>query len=100
MILALKKLLEASIAAWHLDAAMSVIEETEIIELRSGQTVLRVSPASAGMPFRWIVTVDGRRRTAASVNGVLRIVRQTFSPGYEPHSMRIAAPSSQQRTPL
>lgn len=92
MIPALTRLLDASIAAWKLDAVMDVDKEAGVIELRSANTVLRITPAPTGMPFRWVVMVDGRRRTAASVIGVLRMVRQTLSPGYEPRSMRVGSP--------
>jgi len=53
--------------------------------------------APSELPFRWTVAVNGRQRTAASVNGVLRIVRQALAPGYQPQSLRIAAPPEQQQ---
>jgi hypothetical protein len=99
VIQALQRLLEASIMAWHLDAQMVIEDGDGAIELRSAQTVLRITPAPAEMPFRWTVMINGRRRTAASVNGVLRMVRQTLSPGYVPRCMRVGSPVAKPQLP-
>ena len=88
MMTALERLLRASLAQWQLDG--DVQGDGDTITLGHGDSTLSIGRAPDGMPFRWVVNVDGRRRTAASVNGVLRIVRQTLAPGYEPLSLRIA----------
>ena len=97
MISALGRLLEASIETWHIDAEIVTDHRDDGIGLRTGAMVLCITRAPAAMPFRWVVIINERRRTAASVNGVLRIVRQTLSPGYEPRGMRVAAPTFLQR---
>jgi hypothetical protein len=42
------------------------------------------------MPFRWVITHLERKRTAASVSGVLRNTRQILAPDYQPLRLRIA----------
>jgi hypothetical protein len=49
-----------------------------------------VTPAPEGVPFRWVVKIGGRTRTALSVAGVLGIVRQVVDPNYRPLRVRIA----------
>lgn len=85
---ALAHLLRASLSEWQLTG--TVHAEDAQLSLVSGEMELGIARADAAMPFRWVVTVDGRRRTAASVNGVLRIVRQALAPGYQPMNLRIA----------
>ncbi len=50
-----------------------------------------VKPAPAGLPFRWLVTVDDRERPAISIVAVLRQVREALDPGYATRRVRIAA---------
>ena len=40
--------------------------------------------------FRWMVTVDGRKRGAISLVAVLRQVREALDPGYAANRVRIA----------
>ena len=88
MMKALQRLLETSLEAWQLAGKVGA-NGTGLL-LNSQDTELSIAKAPSGMPFRWVVMVDGRRRTAASVNGVLRIVRQSLAPGYEPLGLRFA----------
>ena len=88
MMTALAQLLQTSLAQWQL--AGDVECDGGAITLTHSDSLLSIGKAPDGMPFRWVVDVGGRRRTAASVNGVLRIVRQTLAPGYQPLSLRIA----------
>ena len=88
MMTALERLLQASLAQWQL--AGDVRADAAGLTVNSLETTLSIDKAPSGMPFRWVIKVNERRRTAASVNGVLRIVRQTLAPGYEPLSLRIA----------
>ncbi len=88
MMTALQQLLQTSLTQWQLDPAVEAAADA--IKVSKETTTLTISRAPNGMPFRWVVDRNGRRRTAASVNGVLRIVRQTLAPGYAPLSLRIA----------
>lgn len=56
-----------------------------------GRTAL-VARAPPGIPFRWMVSVDGRSRPAVSVAAVLRQVRSAFDPAYARNRARIAQP--------
>jgi hypothetical protein len=40
--------------------------------------------------FRWLVTIDGRKRGAISLLAVLRQVRQALDPGYAACGVRVA----------
>ena len=39
--------------------------------------------------FRWTVTIDGRKRGAISLIGVLRQVREAIDPGYAASRVRV-----------
>ena len=39
--------------------------------------------------FRWMVAIDGRKRAAISIVGVLRQVRDTLDPGYAANRVRV-----------
>ena len=84
----LSVLLRTSITMWSLDDTVQLAALADEIKIQSGSgMVLRVVRAPGEMPFRWVVTIDGRKRTAASVVGVLRIVRQSLAPGYQPYQL-------------
>jgi hypothetical protein len=51
---------------------------------------IRIERASPDLPFRWMVTVDGRKRGAISLVAVLRQVREALDPGYASNRVRIA----------
>ena len=51
---------------------------------------IRIEPAPPDLMFRWMVTVDGRRRGAISLLAVLRQVREALDPGYAASRVRIA----------
>ena len=89
MITTLARLLDVSLAEWQLTGDVGEANGG-IISLRCNGTDISIERAPRGMPFRWVLVIEGRKRTAASVGGVLRIVRQTLAPGYEPLSLRIA----------
>ena len=87
---ALVDLLEASIALWTVapDVKVKIHGEHDVIVV-TPQLTLTIARAPAGMPFRWVVKTDDRTRTAASIPGVLRIIRQHLSPTYEPLKVTI-----------
>ncbi len=86
----LSALLRESMTMWSLDSDVQLTATDGDIEIRSGSgSDLCIVRAPANMPFRWVVTIDGRKRTAASIVGVLRIVRQSLAPGYQPYQLTI-----------
>jgi hypothetical protein len=84
-----RELLAQSLLAWGLTG--SVRNEGSAILLSCNATEIRIEPAPAGVPFRWMVTVSGRRRGAISLVAVLRQVRGALDPGYAMTPVRIAA---------
>ncbi len=97
VLIALADLLEASLAVWRITPSVSVERRSDAMIGLVGRGELIVRRAAHGLPFRWVVNVDGRKRTAASVSGVLRIVRQHFEPEFQPLTVTIAAPVHEHR---
>jgi hypothetical protein len=83
------RLLEESLRAWHIAGTVERDESGGILVTAKGER-LQVMQAPDGVPFRWVVNVGGRTRTAMSVTGVLGIVRQAVDPSYQPLRARIA----------
>ena len=84
-----RELLAESLAAWRLPGAVRE-EEGGAIAIRGNLRDIRVEPAPPDLMFRWIVTIDGRRRGAISLAGVLRQVREALDPGYAANRVRVA----------
>ena len=84
----LRVLLAESLAAWRL--AGEVRSAGGVVLLSCNATEIRVEPVPPGSPFRWLVSVNGRRRGALSLLAVLRRVRAALDPEYERHQVRIA----------
>ena len=51
---------------------------------------IRIDRAPPDLMFRWMVTVDGRKRGAISLVAVLRQVREALDPGYAANRVRVA----------
>jgi hypothetical protein len=83
------RLLEESLRAWDIEGKVQRDEAGGIVVTAKGERLL-VTQAPEGVPFRWVVTVRARARTAMSVTGVLGIMRQTIDPSYQPLRARIA----------
>jgi hypothetical protein len=83
------RLLEESLRAWGI-AGKVMRDETGSIVVTAKDERLLVAQAPEGVPFRWVVTVGARTRTAMSVTGVLGIVRQVIDATYQPLRARIA----------
>ena len=82
------ELLAQSLVAWRV--AGSVERASDGALLISGTAKdIRIAPAPHAM-FRWMVTVDGRKRGAISLVAVLRQVREALDPGYAANRLRIA----------
>jgi hypothetical protein len=84
------ELLTQSLLAWGLIG--SVRNQTGgVIVVSCNANEIRIEPSPPGLPFRWMVTVNGRRRGAISLVAVLRQVRAALDPGYAINKVRIAA---------
>ena len=86
-----RELLEQSLVAWRVTG--SVQRTSGTILVRADAREIRIEPAPPDLPFRWMVTVDGRKRGAISLVAVLRQVRAALDPGYAASRLRIAVPS-------
>jgi hypothetical protein len=82
-------LLDESLRAWQIPGEV-VRDEAGGIVVTAKDARVAVTPAPEGVPFRWVVKIGGRTRTAMSVAGVLGIVRQVVDPNYRPLRVRIA----------
>ena len=81
-------LLVESLAAWRIEG--NVARSGDGVLVIEGAKDIRVERAPTDMPFRWMVTVDGRKRPAISLVAVLRQVREALDPGYAANRLRIA----------
>jgi hypothetical protein len=84
------ELLAQSLLAWRLPGEARRGSDGAIL-ISSERRAILVKPAPAGLPFRWLVTVDDRERPAISIVAVLRQVREALDPGYAARRVRIAA---------
>ncbi len=85
----MRELLAQSLLAWQLPG--TVRAETEgVIVLCCNSANIRVEAAADGLPFRWMVTINGRKRGAVSLIAVLRQVRTALDPGYAINRVRMA----------
>ncbi len=83
------ELLAESLAAWRVAGAVRR-ESGGVIAISGSLKEIRIEPAAPDPMFRWMVTIDGRRRGAISLAGVLRQVRQALDPGYAANRVRVA----------
>ena len=82
-------MLAQSLVAWRV--AGSVRRSSDGAILIGGNVKdIRIDPAPSDLPFRWTVTVDGRKRPALSLVAVLRQVRQALDPGFATNRVRVA----------
>ena len=83
-----RELLAESLAAWQV--AGTVARATDGALMIGGRRSIRVEPAPDHAVFRWMVTIEGRRRGAISLVAVLRQVREALDPGYPVNRVRVA----------
>lgn len=89
MMIALARLLASSLALWKHHGSVRHEASSAIVVEADGH-VARIARAAPGVPFRWTITIDGRERVAASVNGLLRVLRSSLDPDFRPNRVRIA----------
>ncbi len=85
----LHELMTQSLVAWRMAGRVDVTSDGAVL-VSCREHMIRIEPASAGLPFRWIVVIDGRSRPAISLVAVLRQVRAALDPGYPAMRARIA----------
>lgn len=87
--IALLALVEESLALWGRPGTVHR-EPTGTIVLKTLEHHARIDRAEADLPFRWLVVVDGRRRVAGSVTGLLRALRRGLDADFQASGLRIA----------
>ena len=85
-----RELLAQSLAAWELSGRVCAQSDGAIL-VSCREMEIRIEAAAPGLPFRWMLCVDGRKRGAISLAAVLRQVRGALDPGYAITRVRIAA---------
>ena len=84
-----RELLVQSLSAWRVDGSIACAVDGALVIAGARQDI-RIERAPPHLPFRWTVTVDGRKRPAISVVAVLRQVREALDPGYPVKRVQIA----------
>jgi len=82
-------LLAQSLIAWQLAGRVEHAPDGLIV-VHSDIKEVRIARAPADLPFRWMVTADGRTRGAISLVAVLRQVRAALDRSFVPNRVRIA----------
>ena len=83
------ELLAHSFVAWRVAGSVQRNGEGAIV-IGGNAKSIRIDPAPPDLMFRWVVTVDGRKRRAISLLAVLRQVREALDPDYAASRLRIA----------
>ena len=84
------ELLAQSLVAWRMVGSVRRAGDGSVL-ISCNAIDIAVEPAPSNEPFRWMVTVAGRRRPAISLVAVLRQVRTALDPGYARNNLRVAA---------
>jgi hypothetical protein len=85
------ELVAASLAAWGLAGDATCTPDGAIVIERTGNDRnVRIEPMPHDPVFRWMVTVDGRKRPASSLLAVLRHVRAALDPDYAAARVRVS----------
>jgi hypothetical protein len=83
-----RELLVESVTAWRVAGSVERATDGALV-IGGSRKDIRVERVPHTM-FRWMVTVDGRKRPAISLVAVLRQVREALDPGYAARRVRIA----------
>jgi hypothetical protein len=83
------ELLTQSIVAWRVVGSIRS-EADGVIVICGSHKDIRIVRAPDDLMFRWIVTIEGRKRGAISLVAVLRQVREALDPGYAASRVRVA----------
>jgi hypothetical protein len=84
-----RELLTQSLAAWRVAGNVQRADDGALV-IGGSTRDIRIDRAPPHPMFRWMVTIDGRKRPAISLVAVLRQVRAALDPGYAANRVRIA----------
>ena len=82
------ELLVQSLVAWRVAGDVQRSRDGAIV-ICGALKDIRIDFAPSDPMFRWMVTIDGRKRRAISLVGVLRQVREALDPGYAAKRVRV-----------
>ena len=85
----MRELLEQSLVAWRVAGSVARASDGALV-ISADRKGVRIDRAPPHLMFRWMVTIDGRKRGAISLVAVLRQVREALDPGYAAIRVRIA----------
>jgi hypothetical protein len=83
------ELMVQSLAAWRVAGSVQRSRDGAIV-ICGARKDIRIDPAPSDLMFRWMVAIDGRKRRAISLVGVLRQVREALDPGYAANRVCVA----------
>ena len=83
------ELMAQSLAAWRVAGAVECSRDGAMV-ICGARKEIRIDSAPSDPTFRWMLTIDGRKRRAISIVGVLRQVREALDPGYAANRVRVA----------
>ena len=84
------ELLTQSLLAWRVAGSVVRTDDGALVINGNGKDI-SIDRAPLHLMFRWMVTVDGRKRGAISLLAVLRQVREAVDPAYAANRVRMAA---------
>jgi hypothetical protein len=84
-----RELLTHSLVAWRVVGSVERASDGALV-IGGNCKDIRIDRAPPHFMFRWMVTVDGRKRGAISLLAVLRQVREALDSGYAANRVRIA----------
>ena len=84
-----RELLAQSLVAWRVAGSVERASNGALV-IGGNCKDIRIDRAPPHVMFRWMVTVDVRKRGAISLVAVLRQVREALDPGYTANRVRIA----------
>jgi hypothetical protein len=88
------ELVAASLAAWRLTGEATCTSDGAIVIDQTANNKRVTIEATPHDPiFRWLVTVEGRKRPANSLLAVLRHVRAALDPDYAATRVRVTVAS-------
>jgi len=83
-----RDLLVQSLAAWRVAGSVARASDGALV-IDGASKDIRIDRAPPRLMFRWMVTIDSRKRGALSLVAVLRQVREALDPGYAAIRVRI-----------
>lgn len=86
---ALAALIDASLVLWGRTGDVRRCA-SGALSVRTTEHEAVISRAEPEVPFRWSMTIDGRRRHASSISGLLRLLRMALDEDFRPSRVRIA----------